>query len=196
MNNQLIIDLQMISEEGILVIDDSYGTDYTDLIIGICPVLEPVHYHVEIQRNYQDYFVQGHVKTKVVHPCTRCLRPVPLEIIGQVEVVLLSSDHEPKEEEVELKTLENVVYYRGLEFDLLPYIQEAILLGVPNIVLCRQDCAGLCGFCGQDLNQQPDHECADMKKMPDERFLVLEKLKRKFDKEEIDPTVRKNKTIQ
>jgi len=32
--------------------------------------------------------------------------------------------------------------------------------------------------------------------MPDERFLVLEKLKRKFDKEEIDPAVRKNKTIQ
>lgn len=182
MVKQLVVDLQTMSEDQVCILDGQYETEYTHLVIGICPVLEPVQYHIEIKRNQQDFFVRGQVRTRVMHPCVRCLRPVEIDIKGEVEVVLLSSAYEPKEEEVELKTLENVVYYRGSEFDLLPHVQEAILLEVPDIILCQQDCAGLCPYCGLDLNEETNHQCQPDELVIDDRLAVLKQLQEGFQK--------------
>jgi uncharacterized protein len=44
------------------------------------------------------------------------------------------------------------VYYRGPQIDLSIGIREAIILSQPIIHLCRDDCRGLCPFCGVNLN--------------------------------------------
>ncbi len=183
---QLVIDLQTLTEDQVFVLKGEYEINYTQLVIGLCPVSEPVQYSIEIRKNQQDFFVHGKVCTKVLHPCIRCLHPVELTIEGEVEVILLASEHEPKEDEVELKTLENVVYYRGSEFDLLPFIEEAILLDVPNTVLCKESCLGLCPYCGQNRNDQPDHRCNLQEEKLDERFRVLEALQRELEEDESD----------
>ena len=43
--------------------------------------------------------------------------------------------------------------YSGEEVVLDDLVREQILLGVPSYPLCREDCAGLCPRCGQDLNR-------------------------------------------
>ena len=40
------------------------------------------------------------------------------------------------------------------EVDLDPYVHEAVVLGTPMIVLCREECRGLCPTCGVNLNRE------------------------------------------
>ncbi|GIW55233.1 MAG: hypothetical protein KatS3mg082_1637 [Nitrospiraceae bacterium] len=42
--------------------------------------------------------------------------------------------------------------YTGDEIDLAPMLREQVILAEPMQPLCREDCQGLCGVCGQDLN--------------------------------------------
>jgi len=39
--------------------------------------------------------------------------------------------------------------------DLRPAVREELLLAVPQWVVCRDDCRGLCPRCGKDLNAGP-----------------------------------------
>ena len=41
----------------------------------------------------------------------------------------------------------------GDQLDLMPLARDAVLLHLPLAPLCRDDCAGLCPSCGNDLNQ-------------------------------------------
>jgi uncharacterized protein len=41
---------------------------------------------------------------------------------------------------------------KGSVLDLTPYIREAVLLQVPYIPVCREDCQGLCPKCGINKN--------------------------------------------
>jgi uncharacterized protein len=42
--------------------------------------------------------------------------------------------------------------YTGDEIDLAPMLREQVILAEPMQPLCREDCQGLCGVCGQDFN--------------------------------------------
>jgi uncharacterized protein len=44
-------------------------------------------------------------------------------------------------------------WYRGGEIHLDSVCAEVISLALPVVPLCREDCAGLCGQCGADLNR-------------------------------------------
>jgi uncharacterized protein len=54
------------------------------------------------------------------------------------------------------------------------WIRDAVALELPDQILCRTDCAGLCPVCGKDLNVEP-HEHADLETDP--RWAVLEQLR-------------------
>jgi uncharacterized protein len=42
--------------------------------------------------------------------------------------------------------------YSADEIDLAPMLREQVILAEPMQPLCREDCQGLCGVCGQDFN--------------------------------------------
>jgi uncharacterized protein len=56
--------------------------------------------------------------------------------------------------------------------DLTEAIRQRVLLEIPMVTLCREDCAGLCSQCGHNLNLGP----CDCKPEVDTRFSVLQKL--------------------
>jgi uncharacterized protein len=58
--------------------------------------------------------------------------------------------------------------------DLSAWARDAIALALPDKILCRPDCAGLCPVCGRDLNAEP-HEHADEE--PDPRWAALQELR-------------------
>ena len=58
--------------------------------------------------------------------------------------------------------------------DLGAWVRDAIALVLPEQILCRPDCAGLCPVCGKDLNVEP-HEHADLELDP--RWAALEQLR-------------------
>ena len=54
------------------------------------------------------------------------------------------------------------------------WARDAVALEIPEQILCRDDCAGLCPVCGKDLNFEP-HE--HLERDPDPRWAALEELK-------------------
>jgi uncharacterized protein len=51
-------------------------------------------------------------------------------------------------------------YLADDRLDLSAWARDAIALALPEKILCRPDCAGLCPVCGRDLNAEP-HEHAE-----------------------------------
>jgi len=58
------------------------------------------------------------------------------------------------------------------------WARDAVALELPDQILCRADCAGLCPVCGKDLNVEP-HE--HVERNPDPRWAALEALKDELD---------------
>ena len=76
--------------------------------------------------------------------CRRCSAPV----LGRVSVALAErfvDVVEPGDEEAYL--------IAGDFADLAPMVHDAILLDLPLAPLCREDCQGLCPYCGIDHNE-------------------------------------------
>jgi uncharacterized protein len=57
------------------------------------------------------------------------------------------------------------------------WARDAVALELPDQILCREDCAGLCPVCGKDLNVEP-HEHLDRE--PDPRWAALEELRERL----------------
>jgi uncharacterized protein len=57
---------------------------------------------------------------------------------------------------------------------LSAWARDAVALELPEQILCREDCAGLCPVCGKDLNEEP-HE--HLERDPDPRWAALEGLR-------------------
>ena len=65
-------------------------------------------------------------------------------------------------------------YVADGELDVGAWARDQVALGLPDQILCRPDCAGLCPFCGKDLNVEP-HEHAE--EAVDPRWAALERLR-------------------
>ena len=92
--------------------------------------------------------------------CTRCLGPAE----GRVEFEFRELfEREPREGES---------YRLGHDsIDMEPLVREQVLLELPLVPLCADDCQGLCATCGADLNQGP---CGCDRTVVDPRWAALE----------------------
>ena len=60
------------------------------------------------------------------------------------------------------------------KLDLAAWARDAVALTLPDKILCRADCAGLCPVCGKNLNEEPHtHDEAPS----DSRWAALESLR-------------------
>jgi uncharacterized protein len=81
-------------------------------------------------------------------PCFRCLQDAKLPLSLDLREYQATKP-EGDEEETE--------YLDDDRLDLSAWTHDAIALALPDKILCRDDCAGLCPVCGKDLNAEP-HE--------------------------------------
>jgi len=81
-------------------------------------------------------------------PCFRCLDP------AQLPISLRLREYEATKPEGDEDQTEYLDHDR---LDLSAWAHDAIALALPDKILCRPDCAGLCPVCGKDLNVEP-HE--------------------------------------
>jgi uncharacterized protein len=98
-------------------------------------------------------------------PCFRCLQDAELRLqlrLREYEATKPESDDERTE------------YLEDDRVDLSAWAHDAIALALPDKILCRADCAGLCAVCGKDLNAEP-HEHVDERTDP--RWAVLNQLR-------------------
>ncbi len=89
--------------------------------------------------------------------CALCLRRFDLEVPVRFDMTLVPQPEAvaPPPEEVELsrEDLERE-FYTGEFLPLEDLVRQQILLSLPMVARCREDCRGLCPGCGVDLNQE------------------------------------------
>jgi uncharacterized protein len=99
-------------------------------------------------------------------PCQRCLADAVVERTISVQEYQATS---PVDDEL------GTPYVVDDRLDLSAWARDALALALPDQILCREDCAGLCPVCGRDLNVEP-HE--HVEETTDPRWAALEELRK------------------
>jgi uncharacterized protein len=98
-------------------------------------------------------------------PCMRCLEPAaPTFEVDAREVSQPGGGEE----------MSTPYMGEDAELDLVRWARDALALALPGQLTCRDDCAGLCGQCGANLNEDPEHR---HESAPDPRWAKLGELK-------------------
>jgi DUF177 domain-containing protein len=135
----------------IIVVDSALRTEVPAVVDG---VLEWVS---------DGLLVTGTVEGAWEGPCRRCLRPVDGLLKVDVQELFEST---PRDGES---------YPLGHDrVDLEPLARESLILDLPLVPLCREDCRGLCATCGADLNEG---DCGCLPAAADVRWAALDVLR-------------------
>ncbi len=99
-------------------------------------------------------------------PCMRCLTAAePTVDVDAREVSVPGAGEE----------LQSPYVDAAADLDLSQWVNDALVLAVPDQILCKPECFGLCAICGEDLNAAgPDHQ---HEREPDPRWAKLRELK-------------------
>ena len=101
-------------------------------------------------------------------PCQRCLADAVVERSLSVQEYQATN---PVDDEL------RTPYIVDDRLDLSAWARDALALALPDQILCREDCAGLCPVCGADLNVKP-HE--HQEETSDPRWAALAELKERL----------------
>jgi len=122
---------------------------------------------LELQKTGVEVLARGHIASEVTLVCSRCAGPARVALTSPVEVLFLPRDADPPEAadspDLMAEDAPDIVAYEGQEIDLEETLREEVLLSLPYAPLCREDCKGLCGTCGKDLNEGPC-DCGEAEK--------------------------------
>jgi len=99
-------------------------------------------------------------------PCFRCLDDAVLDV--PVEAREYQAANPGGDEELQSQ------YLADDKLDLSAWARDTIALELPDKILCRPACAGLCAVCGKNLNDEP-HDHGEPE--PDSRWSALAELK-------------------
>lgn len=116
-------------------------------------VIGPIDGHVRMRRTNQGLLVDGWVELTLELSCNRCLKTFeqPMHVDFEEQFyptvdVISGMPLEPFDED-EIFPID-----AHHEVDLTEAVRQNVLLALPMVTICREDCQGLCPQCGQDLN--------------------------------------------
>jgi len=113
---------------------------------------KPLPYDLFISNTGNALLISGTVQGVGECQCARCLEPASVSVRGEVEEYILLSDSreaaDDPDEEYEVLPEDHII-------DLAPILSAALILDLPLIPLCKEDCEGLCSTCGANLNEGP-----------------------------------------
>jgi uncharacterized protein len=120
------------------------------------PVPEKVPAELRISRASTGTVFELSFAIRLHGPCYRCLEDAVLDLPISAREYQATNPGDAEE-----LTTQYVVDDR---LDLAAWARDAAALALPDKILCRADCAGLCPVCGRNLNDEPhthDEEAVD-----------------------------------
>lgn len=133
------------------------------------PVPENVSAELVINRGTSGTTFELDFPVRLYGPCYRCLEDAVLDLSIHAREYQATSPGESDE----LRT----PYVADNRLRLSDWARDAIAVELPEQILCREDCAGLCAICGENLNENPhEHE----EEQADPRWSALEELRGKL----------------
>lgn len=127
---------------------------------------ETVPGHLDVSRTSSGHAMRLQLRANLQGICMRCLTQAEFE----VEVESREVD-QPGSGDEELAS----PYVTSDELDIAAWAHDAIALALPQTLLCREDCAGLCPECGISLNDLDGEHIHESE--PDPRWAKLRELK-------------------
>ena len=98
-----------------------------------------------------EYLWRGSMHGTVHGECRRCLGDVRTDLDIEVDAAIFSTDPEAADDPDFYPLPERVSHV-----DIRDVVREELALATPtHLLLCRDDCPGLCASCGADLNAGP-----------------------------------------
>jgi|SRR5688572_2996359 uncharacterized protein len=119
-----------------------------------------------VQRASTGDVFQLRFTTTIEGPCMRCLAP------ASITVDVDAREYQATDPSADDELLSDYVVEGELDLDA--WARDQVALSLPDQILCRPDCAGLCPVCGKDLNLDP-HEHDEV--AVDPRWAALDALR-------------------
>jgi uncharacterized protein len=133
------------------------------------PVPEKVPAELAISRASTGTLFELRFGIRLHGPCFRCLEDAVLDLPISAREYQATNPGDAEE-----LTTQYVVDDR---LELAGWARDTSALALPDKILCRDDCAGLCPVCGKNLNNEPHtHE----EERGDSRWSALEALREKL----------------
>ena len=120
---------------------------------------------LDVARTTHGWSLRLRVEVGLRGPCMRCLEAAEHGVAVDAREV----DQPDGGDEL------SSPYLAEDELDLSGWLRDATALALPAQIVCREDCLGLCGVCGENLNEAGAghrHE-----REPDPRWAALRELK-------------------
>jgi len=150
----MIVDINELRERGEpLLVEADFTESQLRIRTETASLAQPAHARLKVALNGDRVRVTGHVNAALEIACSRCLKPVGLDIDKNVDLEYWP-DPNVEGEEISLSYDElNIGFYRNDQLDLSGVISEQIVLEIPMKPVCDEACQGLCPQCGADLNE-------------------------------------------
>ena len=116
---------------------------------------EPLRWQADITNTGGALLVTGTVEGRAATACARCLEEAAFDVVGEIEGYFLISGAEAELDDIEEDEFD--VLPESEVLDMAPLIEAALVLEMPLVPLCDEECKGLCPRCGQNRNEG---ECA------------------------------------
>ncbi len=140
-------------------------------------VTSPVRVEITAAHEFDHVRVSGRVEADIRLTCSRCCAEYDDKLGSTFELFYTKAQGPAPvlDEEIELSETDLVsVSYKGDEINLIPEVDEQIVMELPLRPLCSGDCRGLCTACGGDLNVA---ECGCHREVSSLSFGALKNLK-------------------
>ncbi len=109
------------------------------------------HASIELQGVPGGVYLKLRFEADVHGPCYRCLEDAAVHVS-----IAAAEYHEPAGGE-ELSS----DYVEADELDAERWARDALVFALPQKILCRPECVGLCPRCGVRLEQGGEHRCGE-----------------------------------
>ena len=133
------------------------------------PVPDTVPAELTITRASTGSVFELRFRVRLHGPCQRCLGDAVVE--RELSAREYQATNPGASDEL------STPYVVDDRLDLSAWARDVIALSLPEQILCRPDCAGLCPVCGKNLNDEP-HEHTET--TVDPRWSALERLRERL----------------
>jgi uncharacterized protein len=128
----------------------------------------------EIFVNEQRVLIKGRVSGTAQLECDRCLKPIEQAVDSKLKVEYVTPEVYEAQHAVELNEEDlDLAVFDGESINIDDLVAEELMLALPDHILCRDDCKGICPTCGADRNNV---SCDCESKATDPRWDELKKL--------------------
>lgn len=138
-------------------------------------IVGPLELHCKVSLTGEYVLAEGWMRGVLLYRCDRCLKDFEQPFRTCIEIQFKKGTR-PGGDEDTSETLpeSDLIYFEGDSVDVGDEIRQMLELSVPMRSFCSENCLGLCGTCGADLNVE---KCSCGQQPPDGRWAALKNWK-------------------